>query len=291
MGKRLHKHGWGRRHLLLSLVMLAFGVCAMWLDWAHIASIVRKDPEASHIILTPLVVGWLVWVRRARFRTCTPRAQWIGPLFILVGWGMSAWGFRDSIQSFRHAGAVLAAVGCILTIVGKDILMRFLPAFVALIFLVPLPERIRQPVAQELQLRTAQVTKGIFDVAGIEVGREGSKLRINGQEVAIAEACNGMRLVFTLALVSYAFAFGEPLKHYVRFAIVLLSPVSAIACNVIRMVPTVWVYGYYSKPFADDFHEAAGWAMLVVAFALLMGIIRLLRWAMLPVQHYTLASQ
>jgi exosortase/archaeosortase family protein len=66
-------------------------------------------------------------------------------------------------------------------------------------------------------------------------------LRVNGVDVAIGEACNGMRMTFALVLVSFAFALTTPLNGYVRVLIVLLSPVSAVIANVIRLVPTVWV--------------------------------------------------
>jgi exosortase/archaeosortase family protein len=108
--------------------------------------------------------------------------------------------------------------------------------------------------------------------------------------VTIVEQCNGVRGVFALLLVSYAFGFGLPLRNSVRFFLLLLSPVVTIGCNVLRILPTAWFYGYASKQFADDFHWWAGWAMVPVAFIILLGIINVLRWAMLPVMRYTLAS-
>ena len=114
-------------------------------------------------------------------------------------------------------------------------------------------------------------------------------LSINGVEVGIAEACNGLRMVFALVLVSGAFAFGNPLRWYVRAIILIASPVSAIFCNVLRLIPTVWLYGYSSSDVAGNFHDISGWCMLLVAFLLLMVIIRLLRWALVPVACYTLA--
>src|SRR5699024_5990557 len=101
-------------------------------------------------------------------------------------------------------------------------------------------------------------------------------------------ACNGMRMVFALFLVSYAFAFGTPLRNRVRAVIILASPLSAILSNVIRLVPTVWVYGYMNQALADDFHAFGGWFMLVASFLILMSIIWILRWAMIPVTRYTL---
>jgi exosortase len=270
--------------------MVALGVLATYSDWADILHIASVDQEASHIFLVLPVAAWLVYVRLGRFRHCQPRGMILGPVLVAIGWLMSMWGFYRSIQSLRHAGAVLVVVGCLLSVLGTDILMRFFPAFAVLAFLVPIPGTIRLSIAVPLQTATAVVTQSIFDVLGEPVERSGNQLSINDQAVSIVEACNGMRMVFALVLVSYAFAFGEPLRNYVRWLILAASPLSAILCNVIRMVPTLWLYGYGNKKFADNFHDVAGWVMLVVAFLLLMSITRLLRWALIPVTHYALAS-
>ncbi len=50
-------------------------------------------------------------------------------------------------------------------------------------------------------------------------------------------------MVFGLILVSYAFAFSLPLRNRVRLLILLASPLAAILCNLVRILPTVWVYG------------------------------------------------
>ena len=65
---------------------------------------------------------------------------------------------------------------------------------------------------------------------------------------------------------------------------------AALICNVIRVLPTVWMFDNYAA-YAQPFHDYAGWAMLPVAFLMLYGIIKLLQWAMIPVTRYTLASQ
>ena len=98
-------------------------------------------------------------------------------------------------------------------------------------------------------------------------------------------------MVFALVLVSFAFAYSLPLRNSVRVLVLLASPLAAIACNVIRLLPTVWLYGYSAEPIAKKFHDVSGWIMLPVAFVLLLGIVRLLRWAMIPVARFNLAYQ
>lgn len=291
MNSRTINQRWSVWHVIAAAVMVGLGVAVTFDAWADIYRIASIDEEYSHIFLVPVVAAYLVWVRRVRFRFCTPTGTMAGPVLAVAGWGLSAYGFYHNIQSCWHAGAVLAVVGCLISVIGKNVLFRFFPAFAVLIFLVPVPGTIRQQIALPLQSWTAQIGQSLLEILGVETARSGNQLSVNGTPVAIAEACNGLRMVFALILVSYAFSFGLPLRNSVRFVLLLASPLAAIGCNVIRIVPTVWLYGYHSKQVADQFHDYSGWIMLPIAFAILYGIIRLLKWAMIPVTRYTLASQ
>lgn len=289
--RRLANFGWTRWHALGAVALGAAGVAATWGAWKDIYDIASNDAESSHIFLVPLVAAWMFWVRRARLRFCPPTGTVIGPLLVALGWLASSYGFNAQVQALYHAGAVTVVLGCVLSVLGKNVLFRFLPAFAVLAFLVPVPGRLRLALAGPLQTSAAAATQAIFETLGIPVERSGNLLSINGIDVAVAEACNGMRMVFALVLVSYAFAFSMPLRNWVRLLVLLASPLSALLCNVIRLIPTVWLYGHASKETADAFHDAAGWIMLPIAFVLLLLVIRTLRWALIPVARFNLAYQ
>jgi exosortase len=286
---KVRKNGWKLSHAASIVALLA---AAVWLtrdSWRDIIRIAFRDEESSHILLVPIVVIWLIWVRRGRLRHCRQRGVWIGPAITAVGAVLYWVGDEKLIEVFWHAGAVLVAVGCCLTILGIQIFRSFLPAVLALVFLVPLPGRIRQAIAIPLENTTARATAQVCELVGVDAQLSGNLLRINHVDVAVGEACNGMRMTLALILVSYTFAFTTPIRGYVRFLIIAISPMSAILCNVIRLVPTVWVYGNFSENSAEIFHAVSGWVMLVVSFILLMAIIRLLQWAFIPVTTFTLA--
>lgn len=288
--------GW---HLLLAGVLCALGIWVMREAWTEIfVDYAWRDEEYSHIFIVPVVAAWMAWVRRMRFRHCRPSGTILGPLIILAGWWMSWYGFHRQTTSFFHGGAVLVLIGCAISALGKNFLFRFFPAILVLLFLVPVPGQVRQNIAVPLQTWTAQVSQAVLEVVGVETELSGNALIINGQAVMIEEACNGMRMVFPLLLIGYAFSFALPLRQSVRMLIILFSPVVAIACNVVRTVPTIWLAGNANRIAPDGgellfrkFHDASGWIMLPVAFLFLLLLIRLLKWAMVPVQRYTLASQ
>jgi exosortase len=283
------RQGWTLGRAAAAVVITLLGILVGIEAWADIKHLAMRDEEASHVFLVPFVVVWLVWVRRHRLRHIRPAGFWIGPSTVLLGWILLSLGERQLWQSIWHLGAILIAVGCLLTALGRTVLRAFLPAFLVLVFLIPVPGRVRQRIAIPMQNATAQITQDMLSLANIPVERSGNLLQINGVDVAVAEACNGLRMVFALSLVCFAFAFGNPLRPYARILILVATPFAAILCNVVRLVLTVYVYGNYPPETAERFHDISGWIMLFVAFLSLMGILRLLRWALIPVNQFNLA--
>lgn len=285
----MRRAGWTPGVLAGSLVMAAGAIAVTFDAWRDIVHMALRDEEASHMLLVPLVVVWLFAVRRQRLRHTERVGTWIGPVIAVIGAAAYILGDKYLWQIVWHFGAIALLVGACLTLWGRQVLLNFLPVFGVLVFLLPVPGRIRQDIAIPLQQATAWATQQVCDLAGVGMERSGNLLRINGVEVAIAEACNGMRMTFALVLVAYVFAFSTPLKGYVRILLLLLSPLFAIACNVLRLVPTLWVYGNKPIDTAEAFHDLSGWVMLVVAFLMLTSIIRVLRWAAVPVTPFALA--
>ncbi|MDB5323384.1 MAG: hypothetical protein JWN40_5015 [Phycisphaerales bacterium] len=201
-----------------------------------------------------------------------------------LGWLIHTVGNRHQVQSAWHGGALLMAVGALVTVVGREVFWKLLPAFGALIFLLPVPATGRHLVAYPLQTVTAHATQTLGEMFGMSVERTGNLLSINGNNVAIVEACNGMRMIFTLLLVCYTFAFTTALPGYVRMLVLAGSPLIAVICNVIRLVPTVYMFGHTSKAAAEAFHDVAGWVMLLVGYVLLMGGVWLVRWIADPAE-------
>jgi exosortase len=279
-----------RWHVLAAMVLGGLGVAATFEAWRDIYLMASKDEEYSHIFLVPIVALAMLLVRRMRFRHCKPSGRLIGPLLVAAGGWMSYYGFHNQVDVLFHGGAVVVVLGCVLSVLGKNVIFRFFPAIAVLIFLVPVPGKIRQQIALPLQTWTARTAQTGLEICGVETEVSGNTLSINGKPVTVAEACNGMRMVFPLILVSYAFSFALPLRNSVRFLMLLVSPLVAIFCNVLRTLPTIWLYGNKSRAVADAFHEWSGWAMLLISFLLLLGIIKALKWAMLPLTRFPLAS-
>lgn len=273
---------WTPTRLTVAIAMAVAGVAVTFRAWSDIVGYAWNDPENTQILLAPAVVAWLIATRWPSLRDMPVRHTWIGPLVILLGMACDLAGFPSTLAVW-HLGAVLVVTGCVLSVTGIELLRRAWPAFIILLFLIPVPGRVRQPIAIPLQRITAAAAQNTLQMFGFEVFRSANYLEYNGHAVEVAEACNGMRMMFSLILASFAFAFAMPLTAPMRIVVIALSPVAAVACNIIRVVPTIYVFGHFSNTTAHLFHDLSGWAMIVVAFMLLWGLVRLLDWAEVPV--------
>ncbi|MFK7960971.1 MAG: exosortase/archaeosortase family protein [Phycisphaerales bacterium] len=256
-----------------------------------ITSIGLRSEEQSHVLLVPIIAAWLIWLRRARLDLVPPRPSLLGPLTMAFGWGMTWFGFAQGVQAAEHLGALITVVGAIFAFTGMAAVRQFWVVLPLLIFAVPVPGAIRTEIALPLQKMAATVTFETLTIFSVPVIQSGNLLTINGEQIAVAEACNGMRLVFALALVVYAFVFSVPLRTGPRIALLLLAPVIALVCNVIRLVPTALFFGYGSVEWATRFHDISGWVMLLVALAILWKCVRLMEWLELPVSRLRLANR
>ena len=257
------------RDLASAAAVAAAAVVVMGDAWLNTIRLGTNNEELSYVLLAPIVITWIAWSRRTRLAACRLRGEWVGLAALVGGYGVYWYGFHADPVLWR-AGAVLAALGAVIAVLGRDVLLKFLPAFAAAIFLIPISPNGRYRLAVPLQDATAAATQVVCDLLGIYVERAGNLLTINNVDVTVAEACNGMRMILTLFLVCYLVAFTLPLRTYLRVLLLVASPVVAIVSNVLRLVPTVWLFGNASPETAETFHTISGWGMTILSFLVLM---------------------
>ncbi|MFI4915948.1 MAG: exosortase/archaeosortase family protein [Phycisphaerales bacterium JB060] len=276
--------GWTPWRLAWLVVLLGLAVLAALPSLYNVLDLALRSDEYSHMLLVLPVFAMLLWQRRERLAAIPPRYCLWGAGLAALGVTMDFVGFATQIDLIKDVGMVAMLVAPVVAVAGWRWPMAALPAFGALLFLVPVPGRIRQRIALPLQEVSASITEVLMEVIGQPVLRMGNVLQINGVDVAVAEACNGMRMVVALALVAYAFAFSIPLRPWVRITLLVASPLVAVFANVLRLGPTVLFYGHTNKEFADFAHDVSGWMVLVVALGVLWGSVALARWLELPIE-------
>lgn len=281
----------GRGYLVAAGILVLLTMLVQHRAWHDVFAIAINDQDSSHILLVPFLTAWLIFVRRLRWRECRLTGRWLGPVLLLLGAATSNFGVDHGMAVFWHFGSLLMAFGAAIAVLGVDIVRKFFPAFLMLMFLVPVPATVRQAISVPLEHLCALLSQQILEIVGVTVSRAGNVLIVNGVKVEIAEACDGMRMAIALMVLVATFTLSIPMNRWARAVFLIFSPVVALLCNIIRLVPTVWVFGRYPHATAEAFHNIAGWLMLPVAFLLFWAVLRLLRWASVPVAPFGLAYQ
>jgi len=64
--------------------------------------------ESSQILLVPIVLAWIVWVRRERLKDCRPVGRVPGMIIVGLGWLLMSMGNRHQMQSIGMAARDLS---------------------------------------------------------------------------------------------------------------------------------------------------------------------------------------
>lgn len=289
ISRRLAKNGWNVWHGALAGGMVLAAMLVTWRGWYDIVTLGVTWSLAGHIFLVPVVATWLFWVRRKRFQFCTPTDPWWGLVLATIGAVCFIYGDQRVRPVVFHFGTVLLPIGCVVAILGHQVLRAYFSAFVALLAIIPPPIAWAEALAEPLQEATARLTCGVYAMLGSTASFENGYLQISGTAIRLADICDALPMAMSLALVTYGFVFGSPLRVSARAALMLTSPLAAVLFNAVALVATFWLWGYMPMESADLWHRVSEWVMLLVAFLSLIGLIRLLTWVSVPVRHYTLA--
>ncbi len=265
-------------------VLVLLAIAALYRAWLDIATIGYVDPEQSQVLLALPVCAVLLYARRAALSRAVLRSSIWGVVLAAAGWALSWYGYTNAVQSLWHLGAVAMAVGAAWSVLGNRAVVVALPAVIALAALVPVPNLLRQDIALPLQKITASGAEIVLVAFGFDVQRLGQTLFYKDKPITIEEACNGMRMVFALLLVCYCFVMAQRFNPFARLVLIALSPLLAVLCNIIRVVPTVIIYGESGDTAGDMFHDISGWAMIALAALMMLGLIRVLKWAEVPIE-------
>lgn len=278
---------WSYWTLAQGVVAVAAAVLACLPAWADIYNSATGDPDNGYIVLVPAVVLWLAMLRRRRLRSAGRRGLWMGPIIAALAAGLYLYGGSSGHVLALHIGAIGVLFGAIWTVVGRSVMLRMLPAAVALLFLAPVPMAMLIPITEVLGAWTLGMTAALLEVLGVPASANGSSITVGTDQVALV-GDSGLRMMAAIGLVSYAFAFGTPLRQGVRVGIVLAAPLIALVANVVRLVPYALLAANWPSA-ADTLSHLSGWLTLLLAFLMLYGVFRVLRYAQVPAMRYALA--
>lgn len=259
--------------ILAFLVVYEAFLLKLWSVWL-------TNPEFSYGILVPAIVAYLVWMRRARFRS-EVGSGWVKALGIaFLGCGLHVVGSLSGtlfLSGLGFAGTLLGVIGFLW---GGNVLRVVGPPICLSILMVPLPSYLIGQLTWYLQVMASTISSTILAALGIPVFQDGNLLKLSNYVLEVKQACSGSRSIFALLALALVLGMGAERRLVVRVLLVAVAPVLAVGANVIRIVGTGVIAQYWGGLAANEsLHTAWGIVVFAIAVAGLLSVQRLLKWA------------
>lgn len=196
----------------------------------------------SYGVLVPIFSAYLVWdVLRDDARRNGGAASELdtwGFVVMAAGLGTLGLGVAAGSLTLRALSLPVTLMGAAITTLGPALARRLVFAIGFLLFMTPLPEGVLPAVSPPLQQFAAVVAEHALSALGISVVRDGLFLILPSVTLHVTEACNGLRFLLAMLVVSAAFA-GTTQRRPTRRAVIVVAAVSiAVVANLVRVTGT-----------------------------------------------------
>ncbi len=222
----------------------------------------------THILLVPLIIGWLVWLRAEELVRFTPK-PW-APGLLLVAAGLALWllGRLTEINLLAHAGAVGAVQGAVVAALGLRVSMALALPLAFGGFLVPFGDE----MIPTLQLITAEIAIALTHWSGIPAVVDGIYIETPVGLFIVAEACSGVKFLIAMVTLALLVCYTRFTSWKRRAAFMAASIIIPIIANGIRAWGTIFIAQSQGVEFAAGFdHIFYGWIFFAIVVALLIG--------------------
>jgi len=229
-----------------------------------------NNQDYSYGMLVGPFAAYLAWRKRGDLNGLKATPSWAGALLLLVAALIRVLGVVYYYDSLERYSLIVAVWGVVFMLSGWRRTRLMIGILLFLVLMIPLPGRIESSITLPLQRFAAQASAWVLNVMGWEAITHGNIIRMYGQDMEVAAACNGLRMVFAIVTLGCALAYLSGRPTWERLIVAGSSVVIGIGANIIRIVAT----GIVSQIFPESIstasvHDVAGWLMMPLALMLL----------------------
>jgi len=273
--------------LPLDVVLLSLGLLGMFTLTLHDlffnvdAGLWNKD-EHSH---GPIMLVLSLWLLHARWKEFdgkldgTAPGTWLAWVMFVVAVLFYAPGRALNIIYFEVFAFIPMLIGVVALIGGWPLLNKLKFPLFFLLFMVPIPGFVLDPISQFVKLHISIATAEILWYFGYPIGHTGVVLTIGPYQLLVADACAGMRTLFMLEAMGIFYlnvVRHTSLMRNITLGL-LIVPIS-FAANMLRVLFLALITYHFGDEVGQGYlHGFAGLVLFVIALILTISIDGLLR--------------
>ncbi len=240
------------------------GIVDLWNVW-------QRSDEYSSGLLVPFLAAYILWSRRERLKAIHIRPSWWGLAVLLSAEALRLFGQFFMFSSAERLSIVVSITGLVLLLLGWQFFKKTATVMLFLFLMLPWPRRVQAAVSLPLQQWATSSAVFCLETVGYEVIREGNIIHIGDSSVAVAEACNGLRMVTAFFVISGLVVLLAKRPLWQKVIVLASSLPVALLCNTTRLAITAIVFTVVKgEHWEKTFHDFGGYAMMPLALGLII---------------------
>jgi exosortase B len=264
----------------MSAWLLILGFVALYATgYFGLAKTTWTDSEEMHGPVVLAVALWALYQMRVKlFEAMQNSASLMAWPVLILGLGCFLIGKMLGIIVLEMGSQLFVFCGCLLLLGGTKAVKLALFPLVFLIFLVPLPGNLIDSLTGSLKQVVSIVAEDLLYWAGYPVARSGVTITIGQYQLLVADACSGLKSMFSLSAIGFLYLYLVEHKSRARNLLLVLSflPIAFVA-NITRVMTLILVTYHFGDAAGQGFvHDFAGLILFVFAVLLLSGFDALL---------------
>ena len=258
------------RWVAAGFLLMVF-VWSYWFNIKNLWNIWQRSDEYSSGLLVPFLAVYVLWSRREQIASCGIKPSLWGLPVFLAAQAMGFFGLFFMYSSMERLSIVISIAALVLLLFGRELFRKVLTTLLFLCMMLPLPRSIHSSIVLPLQGWSTSSAVFCLEMMGYDVARQGNIIDINDTTVAVAEACNGLRMIMAFFVVG-GFIILLSKKAWWEKVIILVSSLPiALLCNTIRLVITAVAFTVLKgERWERVFHDFGGYAMMPLAIGIIV---------------------
>jgi len=233
------------------------------------------EPESSHGPIIFILAMWLLYRRwdegSVSSALSASRTALVMVLFVVAA-ALYVLGNVGQISQLSYGSIIPFLFAGVLLFQNSGFRIRWLFPVLFVLFSIPLPGFIVDPLTLPMKLLVSDVTEHVLSDMGYPIARSGVILYLGPYQMQVADACAGLRTLFMLEALGLLYLNLLEHSSIVRNVglMLLVVPISLIS-NTVRVTLLCLITYHFGDAAGQGFlHEFAGIALFVVALLLLL---------------------
>ena len=227
-----------------------------------------RDDYSHGFFVIPIAL-YMVWKKRDILFHSSIEPSWIGlPVFFVAA--MSYWvSFAARFHTLTYLSMIVIILGLLLFFAGCPVTKHLSLPLLFLLFMFPIPSAYYVLITNPLKLLITKVSTQLIRMVGIPIYREGNLLFLASTQLEVAEACSGIRSLYSYLMLGCLFAIMSR-NNKTKILLLISALPLALFVNVVRVSGTGILANQFGPSVAQGFfHEFTGFALFVLGFVFL----------------------